>query len=643
MNSRTLLTLAVVALLLLVPGIAAGAVVGSPDITATLTDSTVVPGEETRFDVVLTNTGSLDTASARNPNYNSQVTTARGLQVDVLDGGGPFTITTEQQVYGSLPETTTQPISFNVVVHDDAEPGTYRVPVDLKYKYTEYISETTGDRDERTATTREYVTVKVSDRAKFDVTDVDSNARVASTGTVAVTVENTGSEAASDASVAFEASSSDLSVGGQQASSRYVSQWEPGEVRTFRYRVGSTANAEADSYEFDLSVNFEDEDGADRSSARQSVGVDLEREQTFSVTDLESDVSIGDTGTYNVTFRNDGPVAVNDATVQITSQSSDISFSGSESSTQYVGAWQPGETRTVRVEATTSEDAQVRPYALVATVGYTDPEGDAGADENIQLGLQPEPEQTFSLTDVESNLRAGDDGRLNATLTNTGRNTVRNVVLVWRSDNTNISPQKTEYAVGDLEPGASAEVSFGVDISDGAEGGPRQFDFATRYRNREGDRRESDTIEIQQSVADGTDEFRLDTTDVNVSVGQSKTIELTITNVDTERLTNIEAKLFTDSPISATDDEAFIASLEPGESETLTFGISASGTAMQKTYPISMDFQYEEPDGDTPVSDTYRVPISVTERSGGGGLPLGLIGAVVLLSVLAVAGYIRYR
>ena len=642
MNSRTLLTLAVVALLL-VPGIAAGAVVGSPDITASLTDSTVVPGEQTSFDVVLTNTGSLETASARNPSYNSQVTTARGLQVDVLDGGGPFTITTDRQVYGTLPETTTQPISFNVVVHEDAEPGKYRVPVDLQYKYTEYISETTGDRDEETATTREYVTVRVSDRAKFDVTDVDSNARVASTGTVSVTVENTGSETASDASVVFESSSSELSVGGQQASSRYVSGWEPGEVRTFQYRVGATGSAEADAYEFGLSVNFEDESGAERTSARQSVGVDLVREQSFSVTGLDSDVSVGDTGTYNVTFRNDGPVAVNDATVQITSQSSDISFSGSPSTTQYVGPWEPGETRTVRVEATTSEDAQVRPYALVATIGYTDPEGDAGADENIQLGIQPEPEQTFSLTEVESTLRAGDDGRLNATLTNTGANTVRNVVLVWESDNENISPQKTEYAVGNLEPGASAEVSFGVDVSDAAEGGPRQFDFVTRYRNREGDRRESDTIEIQESVADSTDEFRLETTDVTVGAGQSKTIELTITNVDNERLTNIEAKLFTDSPISASDDEAFIASLDPGESATLKFGISASGTAMEKTYPVSMDFQYEEPDGDTPVSDTYRVPVSVTERGGGGGLPLPLIGGIVLLAVLAVAGYVRYR
>ncbi|MFC6974123.1 sialidase [Halomicroarcula sp. GCM10025709] len=641
MNSRTLLTLAVVALLL-VPGIAAGAVVGSPDITATLTESTVVPGEETTFDVVLTNTGSLETASARNPNYNSQVTTARGLRVAVRDGGGPFTITTGQQVYGSLPETTTEPISFDVVVQDDAEPGTYRVPVDLKYKYTDYISESTGDRDETDATVREYVTVRVSDRAKFDVTDVDSNARVGSTGTVSVTVENTGSQDASDASVSFESSSSELTVGGQQASSRYVSEWEPGELRTFSYRVGSTPNAEADAYEFGLSVNFEDESGADRTSARQSVGVDLASEQTFSVTALDSDVSVGDTGTYNVTFRNEGPIAVNDATVQITSQSSDVSFSGSESTTQYVGPWQPGETRTVRVEATTSDNAQVRPYALVATVGYTDPEGDAGADENIQLGLQPEPEQTFSLTEVESNLRAGDDGRLNATLTNTGANAVQNVVLVWDSENDNISPQKTEYAVGNLEPGASAQVSFGVDVSSAAEGGPRQFDFVTRYRNREGDRRESDTIEILQPVADSADEFRIDTTDVNVSAGQTKTIELTVTNTNDQRLTNIDAKLFTNAPISATDDNAFVSGLDPGESATLKFGISASGGAMEKTYPVSMDLQYEEPDGDTSISDTYRFPVSVTEQSGG-GLPLPLIGGIVLLVALAVAGYLRYR
>jgi hypothetical protein len=118
---------------------------------------------------------------------------------------------------------------------------------------------------------------------------------------------------------------------------------------------------------------------------------------------------------------------------------------------------------------------------------------------------------------------------------------------------------------------------------------------------------------------------------------------MTIENTANEPLTDISAKLFADSPISADDDEAFVSELGPGETTTITFSISAEGGALDKTYPLSLDFQYEEPDGDTPVSDTYRVPVEVTTESGGGGLPLLPIGAAVLVVLLGVGGYVRFR
>jgi len=186
-------------------------------------------------------------------------------------------------------------------------------------------------------------------------------------------------------------------------------------------------------------------------------------------------------------------------------------------------------------------------------------------------------------------------------------------------------------------------VTFGVDASDSAEAGPRQFDFTASYRDDNGDRRESDTLEIRAPVEGEIDEFEIDTNGTAVRAGQSTVIELTVENAGDERLTDISAKLFADSPISANDDEAFVAALSPGESTTLTFSISAGGGALDKTYPLSLDFRYEEPDGDTPISDTYRVPVQVTTDDGGGGGLLGILGAVGLLSLLAIGGYVRFR
>jgi len=99
--------------------------------------------------------------------------------------------------------------------------------------------------------------------------------------------------------------------------------------------------------------------------------------------------------------------------------------------------------------------------------------------------------------------------------------------------------------------------------------------------------------------------------------------------------------LFTDDPLSSDDNEAFAASLEPGESTTMTFTLSAAGGATIKTYPVSLDFRYDDADGDSQLSDTYRAAVTLTQ--GGGGLPLGtILVAVVVIGVIA-GGVAYYR
>ncbi|MDS0222025.1 sialidase [Haloarcula sp. S1AR25-5A] len=641
MKPRTILTLTVVALLM-ASGTAVAAVTGSPDFDAVFVDNTVTPGEETTLDVVLVNSGTVDLGSSSQGISNAEVTTARGTMVDVKDGNAPITVSTNQQAIGSVPQGKTEPVPFEISVEDDASPGSYTVPVVIEYEYTSFIAETTNLRRENSTTKRVRLKLKIDDDAAFDVVNVDSGARVDSTGTVAVTVENTGDKRAEEASVTLESSNSELTVGGDTSSSRFVDAWESGEQRTLRYRVGASGDTRSEPYQFDLQVDFDNTNGVRKSTTASSIGITPAQEQTFSVRGIDSDVAVGDSGTYNVTLHNDGPVTVRDATVSLRSQSSQIAFGGSESAEQYIGTWEPGETRTVSVEASVGENASVRGYALSATVGYIDPEGDSGADDGIALGIRPEPEQSFAMGDVESTLQAGDDGTLEASLTNTGDQTVRNVVLNWASEHDNISPKETQYAAGDLEPGESTTVSFDADVSDNANAGPRQFDFVANYRNSEGDQRASDTLEIRQDIQGSANEFALETTNASVDVGGSSTFEVTITNEAGETLTDIEAKLFAESPISVSDDQAYVNSLEPGESATIEFGISASGTAMTKSYPVSVDFQYEEPDGDTPVSDTYRIPISVTD-SGGGGSSLTAIIGIALVALLAIGGYFRFR
>jgi len=88
-----------------------------------------------------------------NPALTSEVTTARGVTVRVGDGDAPFEVTTDRQAVGNVPEGVSNPIS-RVVVPVDADPGTYRVPVTVRYSYTDYISEASGTRTQSSVSGR---------------------------------------------------------------------------------------------------------------------------------------------------------------------------------------------------------------------------------------------------------------------------------------------------------------------------------------------------------------------------------------------------------------------------------------------------------------------------------------------------------
>jgi len=755
MKSRTLTTLVIVGLLV-TPGLATAAINGSPDISATVADDTLTPGSETTLDVVLVNSGDLESGSARNPALNGEVTTARGTTVSVKSGNAPIDVTTGTQAVGTLPTgATRQPLSFGVTVPDDAEPGTYDVPVTVKYEYYSYVSETTGTRDRESVTKTFDVRVTIEESAQLSVVDVDTSTRVGGTGTVELTVENTGSAAANDATMSLASPSSSLVFGQSATATRYVERWETGEQRTFEYRLTATQSAETESHPFTLTADYELSSGESRTTKPVSVPVEpmpeqeftvvsttnnvpiagsgvynvtlrndgpdvandasvtltsqnaditfgqsatasrtvgnwetgetktvtfdaragssaqqqnyslsaavafedgdgnagqvqgltlglVPNAQRFTVASTESSVPIGDTGEYTVTLRNDGSTSLDDGSVTLTSQNADITFGQSATASRFVGEWGAGETKTVTFDARAGSSAEQREYALSASVSYERASGTAGQQGSISLGLQPTAEQTFAVENVDASLQVGDDGQLQGQLTNTGPRAVDNVVVMWASQQRNVSPIETEYSIGRLEAGASADFSFDVDVSDSARSAPRQFTLQAQYDNSENQQRTSDPLNVRAEVGPERPEFDVVIERANVTAGEGSTIELQITNEKDETLTDIKGKIFAGSPITADDDEAFVSELGAGESTTITYSISASGSALEKTYPISMDFQYDDADGDTVTSDTYKIPVDVSQPSGGGP-SLTLIGGAVVLVLIGIGAILRFR
>jgi hypothetical protein len=622
--------------MLLVPsaGIVAADVVGSPDLDTYTTDRRVTAGETTPLTVSVVNTGEVDEGSATNPSLHGEVTTARGAVLRLEPGDAPIEVQSGPVAVGSIPSGSAVPGTFSIRVDEGAAPGTYEVPVNISYQFTHRV-ERDGTPEERTKNVTRNVTIEVTEQAQFTLVEADTDAAVGGSGQVSVTLRNTGSGVAEDATVTLRSGTGDLTFGPTGAAETFTGDWAPGTARTFTVGADVARSATLRALPLSTTVSWTDSDDSP-AEERISLGVVPDTESRLGVDAVETTAASGDSGEVTFTLTNDGDRNLTDATVRLTSSNPGLTFGGAGTTTAYVGDWAAGETTEVTVEAAFARGVEQRPFPVDATVAYTGTDGRDANTAPVTVGVIPADEQSFDVVNASTSLRVGTDGSLEGTLVNEGPGAVENAVLVLQPTGSTIDAVEREYALGDLEAGESSSFAFDVSVASGAKDGPRQFTYRVEYEGSDDDRTQSDPLYVRGEVAPQRDVFDVSVEAGSFEPGESGAYTLTVTNAGDETVSDVSAKLFADAPVSATDDEAFIDSLEPGESTTLRFGVGVAGSATAKPYPLSVDFQYTEPDGDTKLSDSYRVPVSVEEASGGGLFGLGVSAGVVVAALVLV-------
>ncbi|MDS0295156.1 COG1361 S-layer family protein [Halogeometricum luteum] len=526
MNRNQLIAIALVGLLV-APGTAAAVVRGSPELSVFTPDNSVSPGEQTTLNVQIQNTGDVDVAGA-NPSLTSQVTTARGVTASLDADGTPIEIDTGQTAVGTIQDGQIQTAGFAITVPEGVEEGTYELEMEVDYSYTSQIAETTQAYQNREASETYTVEVRVEDQARFRVVDSSSN------------------------------------------------------------------------------------------------------------------VLVGDEGTVTLDVRNIGSQPARDATVNLRSSTADIRFGESASASRFVGNWDAGETKTVEFDATATNSAATSSYSLTSTVQFEDTDGVPARSNNLSVGVTPRGEQSFSLSNVSSDLRVGEEGTVSGTITNQGPQVAQNAVVTVQTNSGTLSSQESEYAIGTLQPNQSAEFEFTVDVSESADPGARQLTHAVEFQNGDGDDRTSKSLNSRVQINESRDRFSVSVDDtLEVPIGNSEVVAVNVTNNGEEPLTDVSAKAYVNSPLSLDDDEAFLGRLAPGETKTVRVSASVAGSAINKTYPMSMDFQYERPNGDTEISETYKVPVSAVEPEDS-GLPITGI-ALGIVALLVIGGVVLYR
>jgi hypothetical protein len=421
---------------------------------------------------------------------------------------------------------------------------------------------------------------------------------------------------------------------------RSLGQMRDGDTRPVSVRITVPEDIDAGSYRLPVTVSYEHEDETKEETVYVTVRV--EDRAYFRIDNVDSSVAVGDTGTVSVEMTNVGTETASAASVTVSSRSSEVTLGRAASSSQFAGEWEPGESKTLTYDVRASGDASTVTYSLSAQVTYDDASGRTRQSQPFRFGVMPVAEQTFEMSDIEASLRVGEDGTLSGTITNTGPRAAEGVVLSFTPSSPTISAQETEYAVGDLAPGESANFSFEVGVSESASEGPRQFDIGVSYRNEAGESREGDGETVRATVDPSRSRFDVSALDASFEAGDSGQLRVELTNNGDEPLSDVSAKLYASAPLSASNDEAFVADLEPGETVELVFGVGVGGDAIPNDYPAKLDFRYEMPDGDTEISDTYQVPVTVQSTSGNGlpVLPI-VIGVLTLLLLAGGALYLR--
>ncbi|UWG52205.1 S-layer protein [Halalkaliarchaeum sp. AArc-CO] len=631
MNSRTWLVVgfaaAMVLALLAIPVAGTGFTRGEPDIDVYLPENEVTPGEDATLGLQLQNDGDLSTGTQRDA-----VLTARSTTVEVRDGG-PFEVRTGTTPVGTIQDGMTVSAPVRITVPEDLEPGEYEIDLRVRYSYTQQVQTGSDIPFDRSARETHTVTVRVLPDSQFEIVSVSGDVQPGSGGEAAVEIQNVGTETAREARATVTGSGGLVFDGG--AAEAFLGDLEPDESATVEIDASLPDDATAAPKPVSANVQYRDGDGRDREARARNGSLVPIAEQSFDVRDLEGTLSTGYGGTVTGTVVNDGPRDATGVVVTVDSESPAVQIDEPRVS---IGTLEAGEARTFQFRAGVSADADPGPRQVSVTVGY---------DDDHRSSLRAEPvtrrvdvaETRFDVVDLDDTLSVGYDGTITGTLVNHGDNPIEDGVLTIEPASDSLFVEERRYALPRLEPGESAAFEFPTDVSGQADAGPRQVSFTVDYRGATGRTVQSEPITRRVVVDERRPEFSLSAPDASVEAGGSTTLEIEITNDRPETLSNIDARLYAESPFDSTSDEAFVTELAPGESATLQFQLSADDGTMPKTYPVELDFQYDTQRGDTVLSNTYKQAVDVQPASDDDdGLPIELVGVGVgVLAVLAVA------
>jgi hypothetical protein len=420
-----LIILLAVALFALVVGTTVpvlAAVAGKPNLKATVVGSQeLMVGQVGAFQVMIQNTGTFsgdveDPAdqvmatgylTATGVTLVPPCTTAIGVTVNLTSGSSSIEVVSGAASIGTLSRgmSTTQPITFQLYIHKDAQPGTYKLNLKLEYQYLNDVDwlnpgGTSPEFDFHwgSRVQQEQIAITVVGTYFSAAITQTEGVRAGATGIITVDIQNSGASKAYGVTAEISPGTS-ISPAGPAS---FLGDITGNSSITTQLKVSVSREATTKSSPVGILVKYKDERDIPRQSLL-TLGVMVEGKLNFEVQTVQVDGSLtpGSERVITVPIVNAGDYEADDAVaeINIVNPFATAPFSTTDD-TAYIGTLQPGESGLAKFRISVDADAVPKPYILEVEVQYWDSSGNSYTSDTMRATVTVQQPSGISTTAI---------------------------------------------------------------------------------------------------------------------------------------------------------------------------------------------------------------------------------------------------
>ncbi len=401
-----LLALALLASVAVTSAPVLAAVSGEPDLAATVVGSQeLTVGQVGAIQVMVQNVGTfsgdVETSAdqvmatgyltATGITLVPPCTTAIGITATLTSPSSLIEVVGGAASLGTLSRgmSTVQPVTFQLYIHKDAQPGTYKLDLEFEYQYLSGVDWLNpggatpqyefhwGNRVQE-----EEISITVVGTYFSAVVTQTEGIRAGATGIITLDIQNSGASEAYNVTAQIVPGSSVSPIG--QAS--FLGDMPGDSSVTTQLKASVSSKAIAENSSVDILVNYKD----DRNVPRQSlltIGVMIEAKLNFEVepVQIEGSLTPGSERVITIPIVNAGDYEADNAVarINIVNPFATAPFSTTDD-TSFIGTLQPGETGLAKFRISVDSDALPQPYMLEVQVEYFDSLGNSYTSDTIR-------------------------------------------------------------------------------------------------------------------------------------------------------------------------------------------------------------------------------------------------------------------